>query len=466
MARLMKINSVLKNIFMDEEGTLPFDKFDESLTPNLRALRLSMSMADALLSMDVAASDVVDMTLGVTDTYCKRKVQIEIVSTLLMFSQDRGDDREPLTLIRAVGSRDVNMRQIQRIQELIRSIHKGKLTLEQAEKKFDYIMDHPERYPLWLRTIGNALISAGVGMLVTASPIIVVIMFLAGALTDNIVRIMSKRRMPAFFVQIVAACFITMIAGLVAWLSHEGIAPILNDVDPNYIVVGGIIMLAAGMTVVGAVQDAIDEYYITANARLLGVVMMTAGIVVGVVIGVYIMRTLGIWMDLSPTSSSRIDLPLQYTGATLLAAGYAIGRHATMLGVVLSGLIGFITYASFLALNMGSLSAIAASGVAAAIAGALATLSSRVSRIPSIVLASAGIITLVPGLTLFNGLMGIFVDSNSWTIDNTGSALLLKALFIALSVAGGVSFGILFTRPLRRTLTRAKRVLPRRKLQG
>jgi uncharacterized membrane protein YjjP (DUF1212 family) len=33
--------------------------------------------------------------------------------------------------------------------------------------------------------------------------------------------------------------------------------------------VGGIVMLVAGMTSVGAAQDAIDQFYVTASARLL-----------------------------------------------------------------------------------------------------------------------------------------------------------------------------------------------------
>ena len=40
------------------------DKIDESLTPNMRALRLVMTIADQLLTMGVPASDVVHMSLG------------------------------------------------------------------------------------------------------------------------------------------------------------------------------------------------------------------------------------------------------------------------------------------------------------------------------------------------------------------------------------------------------------------
>ena len=55
---------------------------------------------------------------------------------------------------------------------------------------------------------------------------------------------------------------------------------VLAGVDPTVIVVGGIVVLVAGMTIVGAMQDAIDQVDVTAAARVLEVVLLTAGIVV------------------------------------------------------------------------------------------------------------------------------------------------------------------------------------------
>jgi hypothetical protein len=57
--------------------------------------------------------------------------------------------------------------------------------------------------------------------------------------------------------------------------------PLLVGVDPTLVVVGGIVMLVAGMAIVGAAQNATDQFYVTASARLLDVVMRTVGIAVG-----------------------------------------------------------------------------------------------------------------------------------------------------------------------------------------
>ena len=109
-----------------------FEKFGENLTPNLRALRFTMTAADILTSMGVSANSVVAMALDVTDTYCARPVHIDISSNLLMLSQLRGVDKEPLTLIRPVVPRDINNMTIQAVQRLIRHIKEGRLTLDEA----------------------------------------------------------------------------------------------------------------------------------------------------------------------------------------------------------------------------------------------------------------------------------------------------------------------------------------------
>ena len=78
---------------------------------------------------------------------------------------------------------------------------------------------------------------------------------------------------------------------------------------------------------------------------------------------------------------------------------------------------------------------------------------------------TAGIIALVPGLSLFNGLMVLILGTNNDGASlDSGVLILLNALVLALAIAAGASFGNLVARPVRRTLIRAHNALPRRKL--
>lgn len=447
-----------------EESTA-IEKYDETLSPNVRALRLSLSIADNLLSMGVSASDVVSMALDVTDTYCKRKVQFDVSSTLLIASQDRGNDREPLTLVRTLAPRTVNDRQIQAIQDLVRDIFNGNYKLSQAEERMDYIVAHPDKYPLAVTTFGSAMISAGVGMLLGARPITIGIMFVIGAVVSVGLRLLARQKVPAFFSQIIAAMLITLAAAGVTWLGYNTDHSWLQVVTPGFVVTGGIVMLVAGLAIVSAVQDAIDEFYVTANARLLKVIMMTAGIVIGVMIGIYFSRKLGVWIDPTPATPNATDPLMRYIGAATIAGGFTLSNHSRISGVLIAGAIGVMSYALYLAAIDNLFSAIAASGMAAMAVGVASTMLSRIWRMPSNALVMAGIVPLVPGIMLFNGLMKLFIDTSAGaTVSDAGTSTLMTATMVALSIAGGASFGIFVARPIRRTLIRARNTLPRYKL--
>ena len=78
----------------------------------------------------------------------------------------------------------------------------------------------------------------------------------------------------------------------------------------------------------------------------------------------------------------------------------------------------------------------------------------------------AGIVPLVPGLTLYKGLLQIIESSRAGaTVDGSGGVYtLLTAILIALAIASGAAFGYMIARPVRRTLVIARNVLPTHRL--
>lgn len=441
------------------------EKLDDELSPNMRALRLSIQIADTLIAMGVSTADVVSMALDVTDRYCKRKVQFDISSSLITASQDRGNEREPLTLVRHASTRTVNNMTVQSLQELVRDISHGNMSLSAAEKRLKEIAENPKKYLRLFTISGGALISTGVGIVFSASPIILIIMFILGASVTYIMRVLLHHRFPAFFAQILAATGITLIAALVSWLDSSNTVPWLNNTNATLIVIGGIIMLVAGMAIVAAVQDAIDEFYVTANARLLRVVMMTMGIVVGVLMGMYIAKQFSVYIEIKADKAlARGDW--QLFGAAVIAAGYAILNQTRPLGIAISSGLGIVAlYTYTLVVGATPLSVIVASGAAAATVGAAATLFSRFWKTPSNALMMAGIVPLVPGLTLYNGLFQLVGNSASPSTFDQGLLVLFNAALIALAIASGVSFGHLIARPIRRSLVRARNVIPGPRIQ-
>lgn len=73
---------------------------------------------------------------------------------------------------------------------------------------------------------------------------------------------------------------------------------------------------------------------------------------------------------------------------------------------------------------------------------------------------SAGIIPLVPGIALYNGLMQVVQNSPGTAMFDQGLGILLRAFMIAITIAAGASFGNIIGRPMRRRLIKLQNQLP------
>lgn len=456
------IKDALRNVARTVDDTVvqPLEKFGENLTPNMRALRLVMTLGEELLSMGVPASDVVHMCLGITNTYCKRRVHIDISYTQINISQDRGIDNEPLTLIRTIVPDDANYQLIQSLQSLALKIRDTQLPLEKAEYELDQIVAKPPHNSRWLIFAAGGGVSAGVVLLYDGSPIMIGTAFVTGFFVTGMLRWMARIGMATFYSQIIASFLITIFSAGLAWANEYMGLP----VNPTILVIGGIVLLVAGMMIVGAFQDAIDEYYVTANARLLKVALATGGIVIGVLSGLYLATRFGITFPATPDRLSLADTQIQYLGALVIAAAFALRNHAHIWGVIVSGGVGALGWwVSRLALAY-DLGVVVACAIAAGVVGIVATFVSRLWRIPSLAIIAAGIVPLVPGLSLYNGLMGTVAHppGDPQFLDALG--ILAQAIMIGLAVAAGATFGNMVGRPLRRRMIRFYNRLPHRRL--
>lgn len=441
-------------------------KFDVELTENMRALRLILSISEQLLGRGLAASDVVYYALGIAKTYCSRKVHIDISYTILTLSLDRGTDREPLTLVHSVALKGQDYQTIQYLEELAVDIKENGVELEEAERRLDEILSAPRPHPRWVSHFSAGCLSGGVLILYSSNPFLWFVGFMMGVIISVMMYRLTKAGLSAFYLQALAGLIITVIAASVALLSRSEVLPIVGAMNPNLLIVSGIVLLVAGMMIVSAFQDAIDEYYVTAGARILKVVLMTAGIVLGVTIGLYIAGEFGVYLDPTTERLSFSTVTYQYIGAALLAGAFALGNQAKLVGIIGSAAVGFLSLYTVLAFTAADVGVIAASGISAALVGFSATLLQRLFRIPTMVTISAGIIPLVPGLTLFSALTHISQSAVDTADFDTGIALLLRAIIIAAVIAAGASFGNLLGRSQRRRIIHAQNRLPWRQLSS
>ena len=341
------------------------------------------------------------------------------------------------------------VREVARLEERIR----GGLPIDEATRAFDRIQEAPHRYPQWVAMIGNAGVSAGAAMLFTTSWKIILATFLTGLIVDRMLAAMEHWRVPPFFQQFAGAGLITLVAAGITEAAAQGVT-LFVGVDPTLVVVGGIMMLVAGMAIVGAAQDAIDQFYVTASARLLDVAMRTAGIVVGIVASLELAWLSGHRCPSRPDPVALGPLGAQFVGATLTSAFFALWAYADLATIALAGAMGLLGWAGYALMIYVGANEVPANTTGAFVAALASTLLIRRTSIPGFGLVSAALLPLVPGLALYNGLLQVVGTPSETANPSAGGSTLLLALGVALGLAAGATLGTYLGRPIADQLRR------------
>ncbi|HYH35735.1 MAG TPA: threonine/serine exporter family protein [Nocardioides sp.] len=424
-------------------------------TPSMPVLDLAMRVGDHLLASGMSANDVVVQMLRITRAYGLSRVHVDLTYTSISVTHHRGPTRTPLSVVRVVQPIVVNYSKVRGIDQLLAEIERG-LDVSEATAEYDRISHASPPYPPWIATLGSGGIAAGVTLTFSTSAVLLLISFVAAVGMDRLLGLLHRRRVPPFFSQAVVAGAMTMVAAGVAQLGKQGWGP-FEDLDPTLLVVGSIVMLLAGVMIVGAVQDAIDQFYVTASARVLEVVMRTAGIAAGILVALRFLEGEGVAFEIVNSPTSDAPLWAQFAGAGLIACSFAVYSYADLGTIALTTSIALVGWAVYVALASSGSSEVASNTVAALVVGFLATLIVRRTNAPGFGMESGALLPLVPGLTLLNGLLQMVGREGGNPAIVAGGRTLFVGILVALGIAAGATLGTYLGRPVDNQLRRLRR---------
>lgn len=401
---------------------------------------LAMRIAESTLATGASAADVTANVLSVTKAYGLRSVHVDVTFTAITVTHHRGPLAEPVTMVRTVRVRTADYERLARTYVLIADITDEGLPLDEARGRFERIMERPPAYRRGVVTLSFALLGAGVAALLGGNLTAVLLASVIVGLVDRCLMWTARQRLAQFFGQMLGGAIPTAFAmTLVA--TREWLPEVFLEVNPSLLVSTGIVVQLAGLSVVGAARDAIDGFYVTASARTYEVVVLTLGILVGVIGVITLSSRLGTPAYVIPPSSVAPLFVVQILAVTMIAASFAIGTYAgprTILVSVVMAVIGWSAYAFFLRLDFDGVSSTA---VACVVVGFLSQLSAGRFAVPSLALATAGIVGFLPGGMVFRGLYYMVEPPDRMTAATNGPSLLMGAVATGLAIAGGVSLG-------------------------
>lgn len=421
------------------------------------ALELALRIGEAMLSAGAAAADVSAAVLRTAAGFGLTSCQVDVTFTSLTVSYDRGDDGVPLTLLRVVRARAADYTRLDRVVALAREAGDGALELEEAHTRLDSIMRAPHPYRRWLVTLALSGMAAAVASLLGGGWTVALVAALTTATVDRVTRVLNRWGLPYFFQQAVGAAIPTLVAvGLFVTVPYLPLD--LGDLPPSLVVASGIVVLLAGLSLVGAAEDAISGFPVTAVARAFDVALLTLGIVVGIGAVLDLSRRAGVPLEVIQARVNTAPLPVQVLSAASIAAAWAIASYARARAVLVAATAGGGAWAVFslcTALGVGPTVSSTAAALLVGFAGE--ALGSRL-RVPPLVVSVCGIVPLLPGLAIYRAMYQLVDEVD----PGAGAAGMLGAVMIGLGLAAGVTLGEFLATPLRQELDRWDRGVRRR----
>lgn len=408
-----------------------------------KVLDLTIRLAEVMLSSGSGTADVVATAQDVAQAYQLADCVVDVFVTTIFVSALPTADSPPVTIVRAVTARSTDYSRLAALDELVRRITSGGVSVDEAHEAMDELTERPHPYPRWVATAGWAGFALGIAMLLGGTWLTCILAAVSSALIDRVGRLLNRVGTPFFFQQAAGALIATLVAVAAYLFAGQG---------PTALVATGIVVLLAGMTLVGSVQDALTGYMLTAVARLGDVLFLTMGIVVGILAGLQIAAIAGIQIELHVNATELFVVPnqplrivLAVAGAALAGACLTIASYARLRSVLIAGVAAGLAELVLIGLATAGFGPVVATGTAAVGVGILATLISIRRQAPALVTATAGITPMLPGMAVFRSVFYFAVDKNF----SGGMAQALAAAATALAIGAGVVMGELIGSPLR-----------------
>lgn len=417
-----------------------------------RTLDLALRVGEMLLSNGAGAADVTATMSTVAHHLGVRQAQVDLTFTTLTMSHQERPESPSATATRHVTHRETDFDDLTSVDQLVRDLLDDTIDLDEARQRIAQIASTGHRAPRWAVTLAWAALGASVAVLIGGTPLVALIAGIAAAGAEAIQRYLATYRLPDFYLQVAGGAF----ASLLAVATEASGAP----VDPGRVIVSGIVTLLAGLGFIGAFQDALSGYYVTANARILEVMLSTIGIIAGVGGGLTIGSMLGVEVSSATSSIELAPIPIAAAGGALAAAAFALSAYAPTRAALPIAAVGGAATAIYVALSGPGVSPAWPSGAAAVFVGTVGFSVARRVRVPPLVVVVPGIVPLLPGLSIYRGLSQLATD------NFVGIISLIAAVASAIALSSGVILGEYFAQPLGREARRLERRLSGPRLVG
>jgi uncharacterized membrane protein YjjP (DUF1212 family)/uncharacterized membrane protein YjjB (DUF3815 family) len=400
------------------------------------ALDLALRIGEVLLASGSGAADVTATMLATTRACGVRHVTADVTYTDLTLRYQPTAGEPAAIQVRSLTRRSVDYAQLVAVDETVDRLVAGDIDRTEAQGRVARIVSTGHRRARWVVSLAWGVMGTGIALTLGGSPVVCVLAFLAACAIVGTQRLLPEHRIPAFYQQAAGGFVATLIAVTASTTQLE--------VNPSRVVTVGIVVLLSGVGILGATQDALTGFPVTASARLISAMLNTAGIIAGVGAGLTVGELLGVGLaSFKPGASGVAEVGVTVFGAALAAAAFAFASYAPARSLVAVALVAALGQGVLLAVATSPVGRTWGSAAAAVMIGAVCYLVAGRFRVPPLVVVVPAIVPLLPGLDIYRGLALLAAGQD-------GVLQLASAFATALALAAGVILGQYLAQPVKR----------------
>ncbi|MEO9323247.1 threonine/serine exporter family protein [Nocardioides sp. C4-1] len=421
--------------------------------PNRLALTLDfcLRLGELLLSSGAGAADVTVTMLSVARALGASEAEADITFTQLTMSHQTTPEEAPLVARRQVTQRAIDYQDLTRVDHLVKDVVAGRVGLREGRAELRRITSTGHDRPRWAVTGGWAAMAGGVAILLGGGPIVIVLAALAAVLIDRLQLRIARRRLPAFYAQVAGGGMATLVAVGAALLDEW----LELDLDVSFVITANIVMLLAGVGFMGAIQDALTGFYITAGARITEALLSTCGIIAGVSGGLSLAGAVGVDLPtVDPGVTGIQGIGMAALGGGIAASSFAFASYSPRRVLLPIGIVSAVAVALSSTIEEPGLGRTWAVAFAALFVGLVGwTLAQRL-RVPPLIVVVSCVVPMLPGIAIYRGLS--LFGEGSRRDTSLGLVTIIGAASVALAIAAGVILGEYLAQPLGREVRRVE----------
>ncbi len=367
-----------------------------------KILDLALRIGEILLSSGAGAADVTATMLGITHHYGLRNADIDVTFTLLRMSYQDDPDEMPVLLTRNINQRDIDYDDLTRTQDLVNDILLDRVDVTEARARVARVNSTGHWLPRWAVVAGSGVVGGGIALILGGGVVVTAVAALAGVLVTMLMRTMNRQRWPMFYQQIAGGMLATVLALVTAALGQQ----LGLRIDTSQVITASIVLLLSGIGFMGAIQDALSGFYLTAGARIIEALLATAGLIAGVSAGLTLAGPLGVSLiGVRPGAAPEFaDVPIVLVGAIIAACAFGFTCYAPLRSLPAIGMSTLLGHLAFLGVQDPAQSMPWAAGCAAVMIGMVSyTIAGRVG-VPPLVVVVPALVPMLPGLLIYRGL--------------------------------------------------------------